>query len=277
MVSAPHVILADQLLLIVGFVSAGAAAGFIGGLLGAGGGLVVVPALAFLLPKAGVSEELVMHVAVGTSLATIIATGSSSTWTHHRQGNVDRELTVRLGLGIVLGASSAGLVAGWVPAGVLKVSFVVFMMFASARMLFQLEFKRQFRLPGQRVLFVVGCAIGAIATWLGIGGGALSVPFLSACQVPMRRAIGTSAALGLPIAISGTTGFVVSGLGANNLPRYALGYVYVPAFLVIGLLSVGFAFLGARATAKVPVANLKRVFGLVLLLGALKMGYGLLL
>lgn len=264
----------ESWLLLMAFAGVGACAGVLAGLLGVGGGIIVVPALAYLLPKMGVADDLVMHLAIGTSLSTIVSTALSSAWAHYRQGHVDAELSRRLGLGIVFGASSAGLASGWVPAWALKLGFLGFMTLVSARMLLSIEPKKQFQMPGARGLFAVGSVIGAVATWLGIGGGTLTVPFLNACQVPMRRAIGTSAALGLPIAVSGALGFIVSGLPAPHLPPYALGYVYLPGFLVISLFSTVFAPLGAKASSKVPVETLKRAFGVVLLIAAIKLAYG---
>ncbi len=253
----------------------GTIGGFIAGLLGVGGGLVVVPSLAFVLPLMGVAEHRVMHLAVGTSLATIVCTASSSAYKHYRQGNVDLAIAVRLGAGIITGSLAAGLLAGLVPAIALRVAFIAFLSLVSIRMLLGIEPPSSWRLPATPGLVAAGGLIGSLSAWVGVGGGALTVPFLVATKVEVRRAIGTSALLGLPLSIFGAGGFIYSGWSASDLPAHTLGYVYLPVFASIAAFSVVFARLGAAATERVPVEALKRVFAVLLLIGAAKMAFDL--
>lgn len=253
----------------------GVIAGLLAGLLGVGGGVVVVPALVMLLPLVNVPEPLVMHLAVGTSLATIIFTGASSALKHHRQGNVEIPIALRLGGGVLVGSLLGGFVVGFVPATVLRVVFLVFIMLVALRMLFGIQPPATWQLPSPVRLFGAGGTIGALSAWVGIGGGALTVPFLVACHVDVRKAIGTSAALGSPLALAGVTGFILSGWRVEGLPPHSLGYVYLPALLGIAPLSMIGAPIGAAWTNRVPAAALKRGFAVLLLGASLKMALDL--
>lgn len=249
----------------------GAGAGLLAGLLGVGGGLVIVPALVWLLPLHGTQASLLMHLAVGTSLATIVATGASSTAAHARRGAVDWLLFSRLTPGILLGAAAGALTAQRLPSDTLRMLFGVFEVGAGL----QLAVGRAPSVPHPRpragTLALAGILIGAVSTLLGIGGGTLTVPYLLWCSVPMRQAVATAAACGVPIALAGATAFVLLGWEAPGLPVGATGYVFWPAAGIVGLASVLAAPFGAALAHRVPVLALQRVFAALLVVLGLRL------
>lgn len=250
---------------ILVFLAAGAAAGLLGGLLGVGGGLVIVPALAFMLPLLGVDAGLVMHMAVGTSLATIVFTNIVSAWAHHRRGAVRWREAARLVAGIVPGALAGAWLAGRLSGDALS---GVFGTFAAVMGLYLLAGRRPAphrELPGAPVLAGSGIGIGAVSAIVGIGGGSLTAPLLMWCNVRAQEAVATAAACGLPLAAAGAAGFVVTGWGAAGLPPGAAGYVYLPALAGVAAASMVTAPLGARIAHAVPAATLRRLFGVALL------------
>lgn len=258
------------------YLAIGAVAGVLAGLLGVGGGLVIVPALVFVFHQQGLPADWVPHLALGTSLASIVFTSLSSCRAHHRAQNVDWGVVRHISPGIVLGTLCGSLLAAQLSPVFLKVFFVVFATLVSIQMGFGLRPPARGALPGWPGMGLAGGVIGAVSSWVGIGGGSLSVPFLSWCQVPLKRAIGTSSAIGLPIALAGAVGYVLAGWGKPGLPAASLGLVYLPALAGIVLTSVLCAPLGAYWALKAPVAALKRGFALLLLLGAIKMASSLL-
>lgn len=249
------------------FLATGAIAGVIAGLFGVGGGLIMVPALAFLLPPLGVAPEVTMQIAIGTSLAIIGATSVSSLLAHHRRGGVVWPLFWQLVPGLAVGAVAGAFTAHVLDGTALKRIVGASAILVSIQMVTQPTLASM-RLPGPSGLATVGTVIGWLAALIGIGGGALTVPFLSACQVEMRKAVGTSAACGMPIAWAGAAGFVVAGWGVEGVPGPALGYVSLSAFGCIAVASVLTAPLGARLAHHLPPQKLKRAFaGLLLLIG----------
>lgn len=246
----------------------GIVAGILAGLLGVGGGLVVVPALAVLFTWTGMSPKVVMHLAVGTSLASIVFTASSSTWAHHRHGAVDWDLVVRMGPGIVAGVIAGALVADRLSGPALARVFGVFLLLVAWRMGVGRLPSPHRRPPASLALAGAGGIIGGISALVGIGGGTMSVPFLVWCNLPMRGAVATSAALGLPIAVTGALMFGVTGSGRSELPDWASGYVHWQALAGIVLTSVPFAPLGARLAHRLPTRTLRRVFALFLIVVA---------
>ncbi|MGE0080033.1 MAG: sulfite exporter TauE/SafE family protein [Thiohalomonadaceae bacterium] len=252
----------------------GAFAGTIAGLLGVGGGLLIVPALALLLPARGVAPDVVMHLALGTSLATIVLTSVSSVTAHHRRGAVLWPVFARLTPGILAGAWLGATVAHALPAGTLRLVFGIFALLVALQMGFGAKPPPQRVLPGSAGLGAAGGVIGFVSAIVGIGGGSLTVPFLVWCNTPMRAAVATSAAVGLPIAVAGAAGYVFMGLSHPDLPSAAVGYVHLPALLGISLASVLFAPLGARLAHAVPAASLKRFFAVFLAVLGLRMLVG---
>jgi len=223
----------------------GAVAGTLAGLLGVGGGLIIVPVLALVFREAGMDPELIMHLAIGTSLATIVLTSLSSVRAHHRRGAVLWPLVWRLSPGIVLGALLGAVLADAMHGLWLSRFFGVFELFVAVQMAMGLRPAPHRGLPGAAGMFGAGGLIGTVSAIVGIGGGTLTVPFLSWCNVEMRKAVATSSACGLPIALAGALGFVLTGLDARGLPAWSSGYVYWPAFLGIVVASVAFAPMGA--------------------------------
>ncbi len=249
----------------------GAFAGVMAGLLGVGGGLIIVPVLAWILHTQQVSDAIIMHLAIGTSLATITLTSLSSVRAHHRRGAVLWPVVWRLTPGIVLGAWLGAAVADALPSALLSRIFAIFVLLVAAQMAFAAPPAAHRELPGTPGMALAGGIIGAVSALVGIGGGSLTVPFLTWCNTPMRQAVATSAACGFPIAVAGALGFVVTGLNAPALPAWSLGYVYGPALLGVAVASMLTAPLGARLAHTLPTATLKKVFAAFLVLVGTKM------
>lgn len=266
----------NLLRVILMYMAAGAVAGVLAGLLGIGGGLVIVPMVVFGLTWQATPPEHIMHLALGTSMASIIFTSVSSFMAHHRRGAVQWDVVRRIVLGILLGTFLGASLASRLSTNVLKAIFVVFLYYMAVDLLRNRKPKASRTLPGPWGMFGVGTVIGVVSAFVGIGGGTLSVPFMIYCNLPVHTAIGTSAAIGFPIAVAGTVGYVVNGLGAANLPSLSLGYIYLPALLGLVLLSVLTAPLGARLAHSLPVDKLKRIFALLLFVIGTKMLYDLL-
>lgn len=251
----------------------GVFSGILAGLLGVGGGLVMVPVLVFLwqpeivggVPLGGAQT---VQLAIGTSLAVIVFTSISSVTAHHRRGGVIWPVFWRLTPGVLFGAFLGAALASSLPQDVLKTVFGVFELLVAAQMIFGAHVMKQRGMPGPIGMGVAGSAIGAVSALVGIGGGTMTVPFLSACKVKMRQAVGTSAACGLPIAIGGALSYVMLGWGNAQLPSGAAGFVYGPALLGIAATSILFAPLGAALAHSLPTPVLKKIFaGFLILLG----------
>jgi uncharacterized membrane protein YfcA len=251
-------------LLLTACLMLGAFAGFLAGLLGVGGGLVIVPILAVLYHLQGFDTDLVMQLAVGTSLATIVFTSLSSALAHHRRGSVHWRLVAQLSLGIALGGWLGGVLAVWLGGVLLALLFGVFELLIAAQMLSGRSPPIGHSAAGGPLNVFAGAVIGAISALLGIGGGTLTVPWLSWHNIDMRAAVGTSAACGFPIATVGAAGFVVSGWGEAGLPAGSSGFVYWPAVAGISVASVLSAPLGARLAHRIDQGLLRRVFALFL-------------
>ncbi|MBW8366217.1 MAG: sulfite exporter TauE/SafE family protein [Rhizobium sp.] len=249
----------------------GLVVGFVAGLLGVGGGLIIVPVLIMLLHTHGQAVGMEPQLALGTSLATILFTSLSSVRAHHRRGAVEWPLVRRIAPGIVLGTLAGAALAARMPATVLKIFFVVFLFYAAIQMWLDFKPAPHRGLPGRMGTSLTGGVIGVMSSWVGIGGGTLSVPFMLWHNVPLHRAIATSAAIGFPIAFAGAAGYVLGGWTASGLPAGSLGFVYLPALVGIVLGSVLTAPLGARTAHRLPVRPLKRVFALLLFTLALRM------
>ena len=252
-----------------GYILLGLVAGFLAGLLGVGGGLIIVPVLAWLLEAQGFSQNA-MHYALGTSLASILFTSISSLRAHHARAAVDWNTVKRISPGIVTGTFIGAVLASHLSPHPLKIFFVVFLFYAGVQMWWNFKPTPHRTLPGYAGMFGAGGVIGAVSSWVGIGGGTLSVPFQLWCNVPLHRAIGTSAAIGLPIAAAGAVGYAISGPVAASLPG-TFGYVHLTALACIAIGSVTTAPLGARSAHALPVGKLKRIFSLLLLAIAIRM------
>ena len=252
----------------------GALAGTLAGLLGIGGGIVIVPVLALVFAHQGVSSEVLMHVAIGTSLGTIVVTSLASIRAHQRRGAIQWAVFRSITPGIVAGGLLGAAIADMLRGETLRLAFSLFMLLVAAQMAFFSTSRPHRRLPGRLGLALAGGCIGTVATLMGVGGGSMSVPFLTWCNMPVRNAVATSAAIGLPIALAGSAGFIVSGWGAALRPAWSLGYVNLPAFLGIVAASTAFAPLGARLAHSIPERLLKRLFAAFLTILGLKLLLG---
>lgn len=259
----------------VAYLAIGAAVGFFAGLLGIGGGMVMVPLLVPVLAAQGFAPEHTLHVALGTAMATIVFTAASSVRAHHQYGSVDWRVAVALAPGILAGAFTAALLAGSIPTRPLAILFTALVFYAATQMLLDVRPKATRALPGRAGLFGAGAVIGGVASLLSAGGAFLSIPFLAWCNVPLRRAIGTAAAIGFPIALAGSAGYVLQGLRTSGLPTGTLGFVYLPALGLVVLTSMAAAPLGARLTNRLPVRRLRLIFAVVLYALAARMLAGL--
>lgn len=245
--------------------------GFFAGLLGVGGGGIMVPVLTTLFVTQRFPVESAVHLALGTSMAAIVMTSVASLRAHHSHGAVRWDVVRGITPGILAGTFGATFIASRVASQPLAIFFAAFMAYVSVQMLANIKPKPSRNLPGALGLSGVGVGIGGVSALVAIGGGSLSVPFMTWCNVKVHHAIGTSAAIGLPIALAGTVGYLVNGWGAVGMPALSLGFVYLPALVLVSLVSMFTAPLGARLAHRLPVATLKRVFAAVLILLCVKM------
>lgn len=247
----------------------GSLVGILAGLLGVGGGLIIVPLLAAIFNSQGMSPDIIMHLALGTSLASIMATSLSSVYSHHQHRAVIWPMAFRLSPGVLLGAWSGGLLAGYLSGEILKPLFAVFELLVAAYMLWGGRTRSQGNTASWLDYGLGGGLIGMISSLVGIGGGTMTVPWLMWYGSSIHRAIATSAAVGFPIALAGSFSYLLSGWAQPLLPDYALGYIYLPALLGISLSSILFAPLGAKWAHNLPVKQLKKIFAVLLILLAL--------
>lgn len=254
-------------LLIVELALLGIGSGFLAGLLGIGGGMVMVPFLTILLGQRGVAPDLAVKMAIATSMATIIFTSVSSVRAHHRRGAVRWDIVKRLSPGIVVGSLAGSLgVFALLKGTALAVFFALFVGFSATQMFLDKRPAPTRQMPGTGGQFAAGGVIGFISGLVGAGGGFISVPFMAWCNVAIHNAVATSAALGFPIAVANVAGYILSGTAVQGLPAGAFGYIWLPALVVIAACSVFTAPLGARAAHSLPVKKLKRAFASVLYL-----------
>lgn len=263
---------AELLLLMLAL---GGIAGFMAGLLGVGGGVVLVPGIYFIFTWLGFESGELMHVAVGTSLAIIILTGLSSARAHYRKGGVRFDLVKKIGIGIVIGVVIGTMIADRISGDGLKMVFAVALFAVAAMMQINPEkFRLRDDVPSQPWPAVCGGLIGILSTLMGIGGATMNVPYMTLNGVPIRTAVGTASALGPIIAVPGTVGFIAIGLDAGGLPPFSLGYISLPALAVITPASVLAAPWGAHAAHSVSVSALRRIFSVFIVVVAAKMLYG---
>jgi uncharacterized membrane protein YfcA len=242
----------------------GGGIGVLAGLFGIGGGGVMVPVLTSLFAAQAFPPEHRLHVALGTSMAAIVPTAVSSLLAHHRRGAVLWPVVARLAPGVVVGTFAATFLASRLPTKPLALFFVVFMAWVAWNMVTGRPPRASRGLPSPAALTGVGAGIGGVSALVAIGGGSLTVPFLAWCNVRLQTAIGTSAAVGLPIAFMGALGYLINGLGVAGLPAGTVGYVYWPAALSMAAASAFTAPLGARLAHRLPVTTLKRLFAVLL-------------
>ena len=249
----------------------GAGIGFLAGLLGIGGGMTLVPVLVALFEIQNLSNDHVVHLALGTAMAGVVFTASSSVREHHRLGSVDWTIFKRLGPPMAAGTLLSSAVSGWVEQRHLALSFSAIVLFAAWQIWNGKKPAPHRTLPGTLWLWLAGLAMGVVCGLVSAGGTFLSMPFMLWCGVPVRTAIGTGAALGLPVAVLGTLGFITSGWSVTPLSEGYLGFVYLPALAGLVVASMLTAPAGARAAHRMPVQRLRRIFAVILLLIACKM------
>ncbi len=249
----------------------GGLAGMLAGLLGIGGGVIIVPVLALVFSHQGVNTDVIMHVAIGTSLGTIVITSLSSIHAHQRRGGIDWRVFRVITPGIIVGGMVGAVIAKQLGGDTLRLIFAVFMLLVAAQMALGTAAPAHRTLPGTPGMLFAGGLIGTVSTLMGVGGGSMSVPFLTWCNVSVRNAVATSAAIGLPIAVTGACSYMVSGWRSPHLPPWSVGYLNVPAFIGIVVASTLFAPAGAALAHRIPPLLLKRLFAAFLLVLGLRM------
>ena len=254
-------LLSDILMLML----CGSISGFLAGLLGIGGGMILVPFMILVFNRLGFSQEVIVHMAIATGMATILFTSMSAIWAHHQHGSIDWKLVVLLSPGLVTGSLIGGselfeaLKTSW-----LSLFFAIFLVYTSIQMLINKKPQAGRELPAPLGLFGFGTFAGALSSLVGAGGAFVTVPFMLWCNVKPHTAMATSSGLGLPIAVAATLGYMYGSWGNPNLPAGSLGFVYLPAVACIAIVSIFTAPLGAKMARKLNVAQLKRVFGILL-------------
>ncbi|MEM7304246.1 MAG: sulfite exporter TauE/SafE family protein [Pseudomonadota bacterium] len=249
----------------------GAVVGLAAGLLGIGGGAIMVPVLATIFVAQGVPADRVIHIALGTSMASIIVTSLSSLYAHHKRQGVMWPIVRSLAPGVILGTLMATYIVAHVSSKFLAIFFTCFMVYVAVQMFLNFQPPPSRHIPGKLPLFLTGGGIGLVSALVAIGGGTLTVPFLAWHNIPLKKAIGTAAAVGFPIAVTGTLGYVVNGWNLSYSEPYLYGFIYLPAVLSISLVSYFTAPLGAKLAHRLSVPTLKKVFAIFLVLISLKM------
>jgi uncharacterized membrane protein YfcA len=253
------------------YLAIGAFVGFLAGLLGIGGGMTLVPILAAIFAATGLATTHTVHLALGTAMASIMFTSSASVREHHRHGAVDWSIVKRMVPGMITGTLLSTLASGWISQRTLALAFAVIVYGGATQILLGKKPSAARKLPGTVGLFTAGIVIGIVCGLVSAGGAFMTVPFMLFCGVAMHSAIGTGAAIGVPVAVVGTIGYIVSGLSAGGLPEWSVGFVYLPALAALVIGSVATARFGARAAHRLPVQTLKRVFAALLYVLATKM------
>jgi uncharacterized membrane protein YfcA len=254
-------------ILIAELAALGLGTGFLAGLLGIGGGMLMVPFITIIMGHRGVPADLAVKMAIATSMATIIFTSVSSVRAHHKRGAVRWDIVRRLAPGIVIGSLVGSLgVFSLLKGTALAIFFALFVGFSATQMFLDKKPAPTRQMPGAGGQLAAGGVIGFISGLVGAGGGFISVPFMTWCNVSIHNAVATSAALGFPIAVANVLGYAVSGQSVQGLPAGSFGYIWLPALAVIAICSVFTAPLGAKAAHSLPVRKLKRVFASILYL-----------
>ena len=263
-----------DLSLMLELIALGLSSGFLAGLLGIGGGMVMVPFITVIVSKQGVGSDLVIKMALATSMAAIVFTSISSVRAHHKRGAVRWDLVKAMAPGIVLGAAIASLGIFKAFKGTsLALVFALFVSFSATQLFLDKKPKPTRQVPGPIGLTGAGTVIGLLSGLVAAGGAFISIPFMTWCNVPVINAVATSAALGFPVALANIAGYTVTGLGVPDLPPYSFGYIWLPALFVIAMCSVWTAPMGASAAHRLPVRRLKRMFASILYMLAAYMLY----
>jgi uncharacterized membrane protein YfcA len=258
------------------YLAMGLGVGVFAGMLGIGGGTILVTLMVLAFHAQGIAPDRILHLALGTAMATVILTSISSFLAHNKHGAVRWDIVRSVAPGLVAGAVVGALIAEKLPTRYLALIFVVFVLYAGTQLILDVKPKASRQLPDAWIMAGVAMLVGVTCSLVGAAGGIITIPLLSLCNVPLRQAIGTSSAFGLPVAVAGTFGYVWSGLGDLSLPAFTLGYVYIPALLAIVAGTFVTVPVGARLTHRMPVLALKRILGVILWMLAAKMTWTLL-
>ena len=256
---------------ILAFLVLGLVVGFMAGLLGIGGGGIMVPVLTSIFLAQGVPVEQVVHMALGTSMASIVFTSFSSMRAHHKKGAVMWNVVKYMAGGVIIGTFVATFLATYMKSVHLAIFFAIFMAYVSIQMAIDKKPKPSRELSAPSSLFGVGSLIGSVSALVSIGGGSLSVPYLVWQNVDLKKAIATSAAIGFPLSIAGTVGYMINGMIHASSSEMMLGFVYLPGVVLISIVSYFTAPLGARMAHTLPVGKLKKIFALLLMTLSIKM------
>ena len=255
----------------LGYVAIGAAVGFFAGMLGIGGGAIMVPLLVILFDAQGLPKSHILHLAVGTGMATILFTSVASVRAHASRGAIRWDIARNITPGILLGGLVGSWIASFIPPLLFAALFTAVIYIAATNLLIDRKPKPSREAPGFAGMSVFGFVVSAASAFAAIGGAFLTVPFMLWCNVPMLQAIGTAAVIGFPIALSGTVGFIATGLRETGLPPYTVGFVYLPALAGIVVTSMLMAPVGAAAAHRLPTVWLKRIFAVLFYVMATKM------
>jgi uncharacterized membrane protein YfcA len=254
-----------------GYVAIGAFVGFFAGMLGIGGGAIMVPFLVLLFEAQQLPATHILHLAVGTSMATILFTSVSSVRAHAERGAIRWDIAGRMTPGILAGGLVGSAIASFIPTALFAAIFTAVIYLAATNMLLGRKPRASRQPPGHLGMFVAGFLVSAASAFAAVGGAFMTVPFMLWCNVPILQAIGTAAVIGFPIALSGTLGFIVTGWRETGLPPYSIGFVYLPALGGVVVASVLMAPLGAAAAHRLPTVWLRRAFAILFYLIATRM------
>jgi uncharacterized membrane protein YfcA len=256
---------------LLGYLATGAVAGFFAGMLGIGGGAIIVPLLVWLFEAQQLPREQLLHLAVGTGMATILFTSLSSMRAHAKRGAVRWDVFKAITPGILAGGLAGSAIASVVPQRLFAALFVATVFAAAINMLLDRKPNPSRTLPGTLGIFGVGAAISGVSAFAAVGGAFIAVPFMVWCNVPMLHAIGTAAAIGFPIAAAGSIGYVSAGLLVGGLPAWSLGFVYLPALAAVTVASMLMAPVGAAVAHRLPTRLLRRLFAVLMFAIAARM------
>ncbi|PIP94687.1 MAG: hypothetical protein COW00_09245 [Bdellovibrio sp. CG12_big_fil_rev_8_21_14_0_65_39_13] len=259
-----------MLLQLLIYLLLGTVAGTIAGLFGIGGGLIIVPILHYSFVKLGFPKELIMHMALGTSLSTIFVTGMSSVYSHNKLGSIDWVVFKKLLGGVIIGTFIGGRLTGIISGKSLEILFIVYVCVVALKTWIDAHVHPQSKPTSMLIFNLFGFIIGFKSSLLGIGGGTISIPFLTWRGFSMKKSVGISATLGLPIALVGSASYIYNGLSIGNLPEYSVGYIYLPALIGITSVSSLFARFGAKLSHKFPQDKMRKGFALLLVAIAIK-------
>lgn len=259
-----------MLSIIILCVFTGIFVGFLSGLLGIGGGLIIVPVLIYLLPSLNIPMDIVVPMALGTSLCSIVITSSAASLSHYKNSNIPIALTKKFVIPIALGALGGALIADLLSVSLLKSIFSAAVSLLALYMFFSVRITKTYPLPNDVLLFVIAYACGVIASLMGISGAVILIPILSFFGVTLRHAIGLATVCGTLVAAFGTMGYIISGFNVTHLPKWSAGYIYLPALISIAVASIIFAPVGVRYASKLPVNTLRRIFAVFLFVAAIK-------